>query len=424
MRNWGWVGFGVAMALPLRVWGQTNEGVGERERAGTNEVQVVFNPRSAALDPKAKATLEDLWLWLRGDESRQAVVEHAEVSPDEVGQDALADERLSLVRKVLRSGGDVDEERIHVRPLGSEPLALQAEHRVVAIRLEGPEAAAGAAATAAPAANTPPVVRQPPASPPLSGHPGATTVVETPAAAAPALPEPAREEGSGSPRGDAPRRPAVRTQAGPLTRPSDVGSRYEYGASTESVAAHAAAWRDPTSPTLSTAGFAVTVGGGVTGFWDADTADVAATGGAWEARLVYGTRTFLAGELAYVGSAQSLTAADLAEDALLVGQGAEGALRVNFSRSTIQPYVFGGAGWTHYDVHRTRTPAGMNPSDNVFHVPLGLGLSLRNEGLVFDVRGTARLAFDETLLRSTFANRAGGGDLDSWNVSARLGWEF
>ncbi len=223
-----------------------------------------------------------------------------------------------------------------------------------------------------------------------------------------------------------PPRKTVLTQPGPATRISDAGSRYDFGASTMDPSSQAVVWRQPSSPILTTRGLGLTVGGGVVGFLNSDTADLANTGGAWEARLIYGTRSFLAMEAAYIGSAQSLNLNGLPEDALLVGHGAEGNLRVNFTRvMLIQPYIFGGAGWTSYGLMRTQSnTSALSGSDNVFHLPVGLGVGLRNDGMMFDLRATARVAFDETLMRDVFADRSGDGDLDSWNVSAKLGWEL
>jgi hypothetical protein len=172
-------------------------------------------------------------------------------------------------------------------------------------------------------------------------------------------------------------------------------------------------------------GVGLSIGGGGFGFVDSTARDFTDVGGSWEARLSVGTRSPIALEAAYVGSAQGIDAIGLDPDAILVGNGVEGVARINLGRAEIQPFVFGGAGWRHYRV----TNADFNLSnvsnrDNVLEVPLGAGLAWRTGGVFFDVRGTYRLAFFDDLISPGPADAFSGADLDSWNATLRLGFEF
>ena len=69
--------------------------------------------------------------------------------------------------------------------------------------------------------------------------------------------------------------------------------------------------------------------------------------------MTFGSRSPIAIEAAYVGSAQGINALGLDTDALLVGQGAEGNLRLNLTTRRVQPYLFGGIGWTRYNLERS-----------------------------------------------------------------------
>jgi hypothetical protein len=172
-------------------------------------------------------------------------------------------------------------------------------------------------------------------------------------------------------------------------------------------------------------GLELSAGGGVTGFVDRATTDLASVGAAWDARLGFGNKELIGGEVAYIGSAQELRAAGLDRGASVLASGVEGDLRINLvPRSFVVPYVFGGIGWTRYDVVGTQV---LNPTirerDNVWSVPAGAGIAFHTPvGLVLDMRGTYRAAFDDDL----FTPVEGGEkrNLDAWSAAARAGWEF
>jgi hypothetical protein len=181
-------------------------------------------------------------------------------------------------------------------------------------------------------------------------------------------------------------------------------------------------------------GMAVSVGGGVIGFIDSDARDLADTGGSWEARLTVGTRSPLAFEAAYVGSAQDIDTLGLDSSAVLVGSSFEGAARLNFTRTAVQPYLFGGLGYTRYDVANADfNTSSVQDEEEMGHIPAGVGLGWQYRGLLLDVRGTVRAAFNDALRRENDSDgeiipdddeSPGRAELDTWNVAARIGFEF
>lgn len=172
-------------------------------------------------------------------------------------------------------------------------------------------------------------------------------------------------------------------------------------------------------------GISFGIGGGVHGFIDDDTNSMTDTGGSWDARLTVGTRAHIAAEAAYFGSAQDVKGIMFQDDAMLVANGFEGNLRLNLTPDQrLQPYVFGGVGYTHYQIANQDVRAiGMESNENVLHIPAGAGLSVRGEGIVFDVRATFRTAlyddlFDDMVLEQDPA------DMSTWGASGRVAWEF
>ena len=173
-------------------------------------------------------------------------------------------------------------------------------------------------------------------------------------------------------------------------------------------------------------GVGAMVGGGVTGFVDEETRDLTDPGGSWDARVTIGTRSPVAFEAAYIGSAQSIDALGLETDALILGQGAEGTARLNLTRTWVQPYVFGGVGWTQYQLQRTPVNlSSIQRNDNILQVPFGVGISFRvSRALLLDLRGTGRAAYYDEMLQGPYANTDKTAGMNSWNAAARLGWEF
>ena len=116
------------------------------------------------------------------------------------------------------------------------------------------------------------------------------------------------------------------------------------------------AMAEPTAerPWYDRIGYGLSLGGGVYGFVGDDFRDLTNVGGSWDVRLLRARGQYLALEASYIGSAQSINALGLDNDAVLVGNGLQAALRVNFLRNYyVQPFIFGGAAWRNYSLSDT-----------------------------------------------------------------------
>ncbi len=164
-------------------------------------------------------------------------------------------------------------------------------------------------------------------------------------------------------------------------------------------------------------GLQVEVGGGVQQFIDRTTTDVTDPAGAWTARLIVGTRSHIAGEAAYVGSAQALDALGVADKARLMSNGVEGLLRLNVLTGPLQPYAAAGYTFRRYTVTNTAVnTSSVADAANVNELPVAAGLAYRFKPLVTDLRFTLRNAFGTPLLP--------GGNLSTYGVDAKVGFEF
>ena len=173
-------------------------------------------------------------------------------------------------------------------------------------------------------------------------------------------------------------------------------------------------------------GAALQLGGGVTGFTRQESRDRFGTGGYWDVRAVIGTRSYLGAELAYVGSAREAGASGLEGDAALVGNGAEAVARVNLPLQTgnvrVEPFVFGGAGWTYYQlVNDDRNASTIQNNANAFVIPFGAGVSGSYQHFTADARFTYRAVFDDDMVAMGNGDHA---DLQNWAAGLTLGYEF
>jgi hypothetical protein len=165
-------------------------------------------------------------------------------------------------------------------------------------------------------------------------------------------------------------------------------------------------------------GMTVEAGGGVGGFLESRAVSETTPAGLWNARLTVGSRRHFGGELAYIGSAQNMKMLGTnGSNAHLIGNGVEGAFRFNLLTGMWQPYAVAGIGWIQYVV----TNAVANTSDfenrsNVIEVPLGVGVAWRYGGFVAD----GRLTFHP----AAGPNFPTGVNLSTWDLGARLGYEF
>ncbi len=171
---------------------------------------------------------------------------------------------------------------------------------------------------------------------------------------------------------------------------------------------------------VSSVGLAISGGGGADGFTSGTMRDVTNIGGSWNVRMALGTRLYTALELSYIGSAQGVdTFAGPPTSAVLVGNGAQGALRINATTNYfLQPFIYGGAAWRHYSLTNTDidTPRDLSSSANVFEVPAGGGIAAYFSGVMVDVRGEYRWSWGDDLMPDTSMNR--------WGATGNVGYEF
>jgi hypothetical protein len=176
-------------------------------------------------------------------------------------------------------------------------------------------------------------------------------------------------------------------------------------------------------------GIAIAAGGGASGFTSESLRGTTNPGGDWDVRLTFGTRSPLAFEASYIGSAQSIDALGLDSDAVLVGNGVQGALRLNTTIDLpVQPFIYGGVAWRRYDLTNTSAnTSDISDSDDVLEVPLGVGIAGKFQGLIVDARGEFRPAWFQDLVPEIINDTGlsdGYGSMHRWGVNASVGYEF
>lgn len=177
---------------------------------------------------------------------------------------------------------------------------------------------------------------------------------------------------------------------------------------------------DPNQPKLWVpGGMSASLGGGVRGFTEESARDTVDAFGVWEGRLVYGTRRTLGVEASYTGALGSVDALGLDDDARLLSNSVEGALRLHLLAGMWQPYVMAGVGWQRYTItSEDYNTSSLVDNDDQVVFPLGIGLSMRYEGFLADVRGVYRPTMGADLIP------AAGSDLSTWTGSLSAGAEF
>jgi len=178
----------------------------------------------------------------------------------------------------------------------------------------------------------------------------------------------------------------------------------------------------PVAPT----GFGLQVGGGVTAFTRHAARDQFGTGGYWDARAILGADSFLGAELAYVGSARDISAAGVTGNAALIGNGAEAVVRGNLPLAVgalrVEPFVFGGVGWTYYDIANSDSnTSAIKDHANALTVPFGAGVGLQYAHFLVDARFTYRAVFDDKLVPTGGSDSL---DLQNWSAGLTLGYEL
>jgi hypothetical protein len=171
----------------------------------------------------------------------------------------------------------------------------------------------------------------------------------------------------------------------------------------------------------------LTTGAGVGDFFGKGQTAPLDAGAAWNARVTVGQRSILAGELAYVGGMNNVTAG--ADEGHLNSNGLDADLRVNLTPYRWQPYVFGGVGYSHLSVGNSNPEiAGiMNTSDDAFTVPAGGGMAVylgRRQHFQLDARGTYRFYDTSSLYVNHTTPDVAGERLHQWTAQANLGYTF
>jgi hypothetical protein len=182
----------------------------------------------------------------------------------------------------------------------------------------------------------------------------------------------------------------------------------------------------PRTPSYRKLGIGLQGGGGVVGFSNSEMRQLAEHGGYWDARLAVGLKQIFAIELAYIGAVHPVDAPGLGSGANLVGNGAEGDLRINIpiiqDRAFVAPYVLGGLGWMHYNVSGAPNDGSMLAStDDIATIPVGAGITVGHGHLYLDARFVYRFTAYEDLVR---APDHGDNQLRQWTFGGSVGFLF
>lgn len=176
-------------------------------------------------------------------------------------------------------------------------------------------------------------------------------------------------------------------------------------------------------------GVLLEAGGGVTNYAQQQLRDMTSVGGEWDVRLALGTRSFVGGEVAYVGASNRLNAFGASDNSSLMRNGIETELRINLPlalgrRLLLEPYLHGGVGWTRFDlVHTDVNLTTLSRSDDQLVVPVGAGFLLGFHHLGLDLRGTYRPTFYDNLVRLA-TNGNGNRGADNWSLNLNIGYEL
>jgi hypothetical protein len=173
------------------------------------------------------------------------------------------------------------------------------------------------------------------------------------------------------------------------------------------------------------AGIGFLLGGGLTNFTASAVRDATELGGAWDARLIFGTRSIFGLEAAYVGSVNNINSFGLSGNTKLIGSGVQGLARINFTTTALQPYLVGGAGWKHYALSGERfNVSNIKNDDNIVEIPMGAGIAYHNRGFMLDARGMYNYAINSNMFQNQNPGVDGPGDLHNWGARLSLGFEF
>jgi hypothetical protein len=334
-------------------------------------VTVAFTTGSAELDQNAKGALDGVATWLKANPDRRMRLQgFADTTGDTEANLVLSEKRANAVKDYLVSQG-VDATRVTTIGRGEHTDHLPANGRAVTFLACQPAGATaqGEAMPPPPEAGAPP----PPAYPP----PGEEPIAEVP---------------------------------NPMPPPAAV----------------------PPAPWMSRFGWALMAGGGFQDFTNSTTRSLTNGGGAWDARFVGGTNSIIGFEAAYIGAARGIANLGVipGNNPNLVANGVEGTLRLNapirFGNQLVEPYAFGGVGYSRYHVTNFNTNTGVltdfTANDNVMDVPAGGGVAYAYKAFIADVRA----GYTSTFFNSLLVNQPSGdgGALNNWGIGGQVGARF
>jgi hypothetical protein len=179
--------------------------------------------------------------------------------------------------------------------------------------------------------------------------------------------------------------------------------------------------------------FNISVGGGVVDFADDAAKHLTHVGGMWDVRVLLGQNTLIGGEVAYVGTANSLNnvMSPFARNGDILGSGLETNLRLQLPAGyfPVRPFAFYGIGWSHFNLvnENFRDPTAIRDNDDAFVMPFGGGIQVDlGSHAALDMRLTYRAMYDENLLHTSDNGVPGVNSqgLSQWAASARLGYTF
>ena len=164
----------------------------------------------------------------------------------------------------------------------------------------------------------------------------------------------------------------------------------------------------------------ITTGAGVANYFGkADVGDTVDPGAAWDARVTFGTRSVVAMEAAYMGAVNTVDVAP-GNQGQLHSNGVDGDVRFQLP-TRVQPYVFGGVGYNHMEVHNNGTGVAGNyvGKDDQVTVPAGAGMTAYlGRHMTLDARGTYRFIPDNGITVMSDHH------LHQWIAQAHVGYAF
>ena len=167
-------------------------------------------------------------------------------------------------------------------------------------------------------------------------------------------------------------------------------------------------------------GIALTGGGGFDDFVSSAMRATTGVGFGWTVRGTIGTHSYIAGELSYIGSAQSIDRLGFTGRSTIYGNGAQAALRINGTVGNwVQPFVYGGVAWRHYSLDTSTNFSDVSDSTDTFEVPVGAGVAMYSHNIAFDLRGEYRFGWSNHSIVPEQSDR-----LDRWAITSNGGIAF